>query len=168
MHRRLLTACLMLVLLAFGATGCGLFEEPEADTRIGEHDTVVALFASGSVEGDVLTVQGTATVPDGALVAYEVGDPTLDAAGDEDAFVIGEAVVNDKSFAFEVPIEGWSGESVNVWVAFQTLLGGQAQQPAEVIELYGTMGEHMKGDIAVTQTAEGQLRWVETEFAVAR
>jgi hypothetical protein len=168
MHRRLLTACLILVLLAVGAAGCGLFEEPEADTPAEQTDTVVALYARGSIEGDVLKVSGTATVPDGALVVFEVGDPTLETAGGKPAFAVGEAAVNDESFAFELPIEGWPGEGVIVWVAFQTLLGTDAEQPAEVIELYGEMGEYIKGDVVVTQIAEGQLRWVETEFWVAR
>jgi len=159
MHRfTVLTICL---LLALTLVGCDVETEEAA-----EPSRVVELDADGVVEDDVLRVEGTATVPDGALITYEVGDPSDVLADDEMAFAAGNAAVTDESFAFEVPVEGWPRGRVNVWVAFQTVVGLD-EQPAEVIELYGELGEHMEGD-DVIEPDFATLRRVEVEFTVPR
>ena len=162
MHRRLLTACLMAALLAIGPAGC------QTDSR----SRLVELDASGSIDDDVLTVEGTLTVPDGAFVAYSVDNRMQETPGGElvaTERVLSATEVRDETFAFQVPVEGWEGDSVYVAIAFLTRYAlemdiGVVEQPAEVVELYGERGEHMEGDV----TVEDDSRWIETEFVVER
>jgi hypothetical protein len=46
-------------------------------------------------------------------------------------------------------VSGWSPGKVELWVAFQTILGTSVEQPADVIAIYGELGEHMTGPSVV-------------------
>ena len=175
MYRRILTTCLLLAVVAFGTAGCGQTAEldPVTPEEPAGSSTLVVLDASGRVESDVLYVEGTATVPDGALLIGVADNRTR--ATPDDAWTITDrgyssAEVFDEAFAFQVSVEGWEGDSVRVWIAFFTGIafeaedGSAVEQPAEVIELYGETGEHMEGDIREVE----DMNAVVIEFDVAR
>jgi hypothetical protein len=114
----------------------------------------VELTLSPRLSGRRLYIEGTATVPDGALIAFEVTpvDPGVET-------VEGTTAVRDSAFSEVVELTGWPPGEMEVWVAFQTILGTDASQPDHILELYGPMGERMVG--AQVQQA-GTLRRVET------
>ena len=154
MNRRIVLSCMLLVLVPLLLTGCDDIAE--------ERDTRVELDASGSIVDDVLVVDGTATVPDGTRIDYRVDDPISDLP-DEMLSVEGDAIVSDESFSFEVPVEGWVGDTVDVWIAFQT-----AGQPDEVVSLYGGQGENIESENIVELGDPTNVRRVEIEFGVSR
>jgi hypothetical protein len=114
----------------------------------------VELTLSPRLSGRRLYIEGTATVPDGALIAFEVTpvDPGVET-------VEGTTAVRDSAFSEVVELTGWPPGEMEVWVAFQTILGSNGSQPDRVLELYGPMGKRVVG--AQVQQV-GTLRRVET------
>ncbi len=151
MWQRVVHVCLLLAVGTVMVAGC----EEEQDTR-------VEFEASGSIVDDTIIVEGTATVPDGARIDYVLDDPIVDIDG-EVFLVRGDTIVNDESFRFEVSVEGWIGDSVEVWIAFQP-----SGQPSEVVSLYGSQGENIEGDNVVELGDPTNVRRVEYEFTVSR
>ncbi len=151
MCRHILSAGLLLTLAAFPLAGC-------ADP-VTERDPRVELEASASVVDDVLIVEGSATVPDGARIDYQLDEPLADLP-DEAAFAGGNAIVSDESFTFEEPVTGLATDEVNVWISFQT-----PGQPVEIVALYGEAGENIESDNVVEVE---DIRRVEIEFTVPR
>jgi len=116
---------------------------------------VVVTITSATRSGSTLSVSGTATVPDGAYVAYEVV-PTRSS----NAFREGAARVRNERFEFTANLSTFPSGSVEVWVAFVTVLGGptyDAKQPASVLQLYGNLGQNITGP----NVTPGPLRLVE-------
>ena len=113
--------------------------------------TSVGLEATATCANDVVRVDGTATVPDGAYVAYEVGDALVDSTkGFPDlALRDGNTQVSNGKFSFEADISDFpaSMQTIEVWIGFQTV--SIPAQPASVIALYGESGEKMTGSDVV-------------------
>jgi hypothetical protein len=118
-------------------------EAVEEDDAANEEVGDVVVTVAAAVDGQRVSVIGTATVPDGALIAYELLHL------DEFEVTEGHAEVSDGGFEFIADLAGWPAGEVEVWVAFQTILG-TAEQPQEVIDLYGEMGENISGPQADT------------------
>jgi hypothetical protein len=115
----------------------------------------VVQIATATRSGSTISVSGTATVPDGAFIAYEVVPA-------RDGFPIreGAARVQGERFTFNANIAGFPSGPVEVWVAFVTILGGptyDATQPSGVLDLYGGMGQNITGP----NVTPGALRLVE-------
>jgi len=168
MHRRIFATCLLLALLAFGAVGCESIGLPGI-AAVDGRSTLVELDASGRVEDDVLVVEGTATVPDGALVTIMVMPVTEDGQLIQTTRAQDVVEVRDGAFVFRVPVEGWDGTKLNTWVAFYTTIAketdaGTIEQTAEVIRLYGEKGENIEGETRQM----GDVAVVEAAFMVER
>ncbi|MFA9445328.1 hypothetical protein [Egicoccus sp. AB-alg6-2] len=117
--------------------------DPEDVEDVEETSTDVAVTVSATVEDGAVTAEGTATVPDGALLAFELRhDETFEV-------IDGYTEVQDGTYTFSQDLGDWPAGDVEVWVAFQTELVG-AEQPAEVRERYGENGEGMTGDQVTT------------------
>lgn len=128
--------------------------EPTPTAGADEFTTEVEMTVGGWLAGTLLTVQGEATVPDGAFVRYRVTGPE-DCAECESS---GRVSVRDGKYSVVVDVAGWGDGPYVLWAAFQTQME-EANQPDLVLELYGEEGELMTGD---TVTAEGLTR-VEAE-----
>ncbi len=164
--KRLIAAIILVLILA----GCELttttkkvttsspkkVSTPTAST--GVQPVEVTLSAERS--GEDIVISGTATVPDGALICYEVvhdyGDEPWPA---EPYFTEGNIEVQNGRYSARVP--GVPPGSNEVWVAFQTIVSG-ADQPAWVADTYGELGEKMKGDV----TQSGNMTRVEKTVIV--
>lgn len=168
-QRGLLSVAVLAVSLLAGCGSSttpqsGKSSPPEAEKWDTSTDSrVVRIEVNGTVDGDTLTVSGTATVPDGALIAWEAGDALTNKPGGQMAFEDGTALVTGGAFTFDVNVEGWPS-AIKVWVAFQTILGTSTKQPPEVVALYGEQGELMEGDTVTS----GTLKRVEKEIVVKR
>jgi hypothetical protein len=129
--------------------------QPAPATPQTRRTDVVVTIASATRSGSTISVNGTATVPDGAYVAYEV----VPARGGT-AMREGAARVKDGKYSFTANVGSFPSGPVEVWVAFVTVLGGptyDAKQPASVLELYGNMGQNITGP----NVTPGLLRLVE-------
>lgn len=124
---------------------------------------IVRIEVNGAVDGDILSVSGTATVPDGSLIAWEAGDALTNKPDGEMAFEDGISLVTEGGFTFDVNVKGWPS-TIKVWVAFQTILGTSTNQPPDVVALYGEQGELMEGDTIMS----GTLKRVAKEIIVKR
>jgi peptidoglycan hydrolase-like protein with peptidoglycan-binding domain len=116
---------------------------------------VIVTIDTARRSGSTISVSGTATVPDGAFVAYEV----VPARGGM-SMKEGAARVQSGRFSFDTNVSGFPSGPVEVWVAFVTILGGptyDAKQPNAVIDLYGGMGQNITGP----DVTPGMLRLVE-------
>lgn len=149
------------VLAASLLAGCGSSTTPQSGKSPATR--VVRIEVKDTVDGDRLTVSGTATVPDGALIAWEAGDALTNKPDGQMAFEDGTALVTDGAFTFDVNVEGWPS-AIKVWVAFQAILGTSTKQPPEVVALYGEQGELMEGDTVTS----GILKRVEKEIIVKK
>jgi hypothetical protein len=154
--RWVITGALVAIALSGGLQQRSRKDHGSIQTRL------VKIEANGAVAGDTLTVLGTATVLDGALIAWEAGSALQDKPDGRPAFARGHAEVRDGAFKFVVNVKGWP-KVLKVWVAFQTMLSEPVRQPAEVLALYGEQGELIEGD---TVTA-GILHRVEKEILVS-
>lgn len=135
----------MVAVLSVAVVGCG---EDEATTTNGsgddpDTDVVLTMSAESSEDGTV-SIEGTATVPDGALVFYEVATETC---GEQDLEVEcstgGSLVVADGRFNGEVDTSDFPSGDGEVWVGFQLI--GDEDQPEAVVDIYGPMGESISG-----------------------
>jgi hypothetical protein len=106
-----------------------------------EISTVVDLTLNTELNDDVLDFQGETNLPDGTLIAYEVWHEE-----DFDQFAEGNIEVEDGNYKEEVSVSDWPDGEIIVWVSFQTVLGTSVQQPDEIIEVFGEMGENIEGD----------------------
>lgn len=120
--------------------------------------TRVELDADAHWDGGTLVVVGGATVPDGALVSWEVTHQLHRSFTEH-----GTAEVAAGAFSVTLDASTWPAGSVRLWLGFQTVLSSTVQQPRHVIDRYGSKGEHLTGD----QVAEaGVLRRAEMTLDV--
>lgn len=129
--------------------------QPAPTTPQTRRTDVVVTISSATRSGSTISVSGTATVPDGAYVAYEVV-PTRGGT----AMREGAARIKDGKYSFTANAGSFPSGPVEVWVAFVTVLGGptyDAKQPVSVLEFYGSMGENITGP----NVTPGLLRLVE-------
>lgn len=146
-----------LVLLVAGIAGGASSATAATDPP----PVVIALTptrTSGSPAGPpTVTVSGTATVPDGALLAWEV---TLPRCSDLACYKQGLVKVKGGAFSKKVRIPQTimaAGSPADVWVAFQTITGTSHPQPRSVVKAYGASGERITG----TQVTGDSIRRAE-------
>lgn len=123
-----------------------------------DESTGVDLDAEARWEQRTLSVEGRATVPDGAVVSWQATH-ALHPSFCED----GVAEVAGGRFAVTLDTSEWPRGGVELWLAFQTVPATGASQPDTVIARYGQKGEHMTGDQVVEV---GVLRRAELVIAV--
>lgn len=126
----------------------------------------VNLTMKPTINDNILTVDGTANLPDGALLAYEIrheGLPTRTDVPIEKMFSEGNVEVIDGIWRISTDLSGWPSGEIEIWVAFQTILKG-AEQPKEILEKYGELGENITGPQSVKT---GDLKRAEIITTVA-
>ncbi len=145
MPRRTLVGAVLAAFLVIAAAGCG----PSGAT--------VNLTLSASAEGRTVTIAGETDLPDGTWLCYELRSP-----GDVTLFSDGLIQVQGGRYERQVVLEDWPPGRVEVWLAFQTILGsmteGSLKQPPEIIEKFGELGENLVGD---NVTKAGEMKRVE-------
>ncbi len=162
-RRRLGVAIAMLAFLVLTAVACssGTSDDPPATTVAPEdlpQPDPVAITLAATLAGDQVMLSGTATVPDGAKVSYELRHPSLtDPAVCQVAGVsclaVGAVPVAAGQWSATVDMTGWPAGTVSVWAGFQMDIGMEEGQPTEIIELYGENGERITGE-SVIQVGE--------------
>ncbi len=146
--RRVVVALVSVAVLLTGASlaGCGLFApgggRRPAATPEGQARTYVSIDATGSLDGDILSVSGTATVPDGSVIEYSMGEGVHELPGGRVDGAEGPLVTSDGAFAFTQDVSDWP-RPVPVYLTFT--MKGQQVQPPGVIKLYGADGSKMEG-----------------------
>ena len=123
-------------------------EKEDTEETVEQADTTVNLTLEANLDGDVLTVEGTTDLPDAALIAYEVRHERLTTDVElplEQLFAEGNMTVSDGGYTSTVDLKDWPQRSIEVWVAFQTIHGKGAEQPAQIIERFGELGENLEG-----------------------
>jgi hypothetical protein len=120
-------------------------EEPEEveEEPIYKLPDVVTLTLEGKRENGDIIFYGTSNLPDGVLLSYEVSIPeTLQ----EEEYIWEDGILEIEDCQFLGEVSNFPEGEVEVWVAFQTILGTELSQPQEVIEKYGEMGENINGE----------------------
>lgn len=111
-----------------------------------EISTKVELESNAEIDGNTIVIEGETNLPDDTLIAYEITNED-----DIDNFSDGEMVVSDGSYTEEIDVSDWSDGELRVWTSFQTVLGDD--QPDEIIEVFGELGENIEGD----NVTEGEI-----------
>lgn len=124
-----------------------------------ESGQAVHLTLNPYVQNNLLIVEGMTDLPDRTILLYEVREVSA-----VPKTVNGSMPVLERRYSRQVDLTGWNADAITVWVGFQTLLNGSEQQPEDVIERFGEMGEFLYGDnvteanglkrVAVSQTVQ--------------
>lgn len=140
--------------------GCGGHSAPpSAETSA---PPVISLTLSPTLRGDTLVITGSTDLPNGTLIAYEIrheGEYTplaTVAVPSLNSFSIGTSATES--------LKGWPPGKIEVWGAFQTILGRNAKQPPEVISRFGELGEKLQGN---NVTKAGSTKRVEVTETLA-
>jgi hypothetical protein len=110
------------------------------------------------VSAHQLLIRGTTDLPDDTWISYEVKHENYEKIDFnllktdrqrflrevDTAFAEGDAPVAAGRYSAVIDISNWKPGSVEIWVAFQTVIGKKKQPPA-VVERYGQMGEYLQG-----------------------
>lgn len=121
----------------------------------------INLTLDAQLNNDILQVFGTANLPDGALVSYEISHEKFSV----DFFKEGTIEVQNGKYEFSINVKKWPSGNIKVWVGFQTILGAE-KQPQKVIDSYGEMGEKIPDPSAIE--LGGSFKRVEKELTVLK
>jgi len=146
---------ILITVLALLTLGCS--EAVNSKSGFGNPATV-SLTLDTHLNGRQLTIQGKTDLPNGALISYEIKHERFVLKHGEKLFADGQATVSGGSYSSSFDLKGWPVGKVEVWVAFQTVLGTDIHQPTEVISRFGEAGERMEGS---NVTKAGLLKRVE-------
>ncbi|MBS3908530.1 MAG: hypothetical protein KGZ93_02695 [Actinobacteria bacterium] len=108
----------------------------------------VELAMSAAIEGDTLFIKGTANLPDGAVLSYDIRHEGLATRTDvplENLQMEGTVEVKTGAWTIMQPLTGWPKGELELWVAFM-IVPGAVDQPKEISNIYGETGENIKGD----------------------
>ena len=115
-----------------------------------EPDTSVTLTLAPRLDGRALTVAGETDLPAGTFISYSVEH---ERAGTdvttpfENLLAEGSMPVRDGTYSTMLDLTDWPAGSVRVLVSFQMNLEAGEQQPAELVERFGELAEHIGGDL---------------------
>lgn len=109
----------------------------------------VDLTLNTRVDGNAIVLSGSANLPDGAVISYEI-----EHLEDFQFLHDGIATIEDGRYHERFNISGWPRGPIEVWASFAPWHA--AQQPAAVTERYGETGENIADKDAVK--AGGMLR----------
>ena len=101
--------------------------------------STVDFTLAAELDDRMLTIGGTADLPDGALIAYRVEHESLATDPDvslDQALAEGNVAIGDEAYEKAFDLSDWPEGDVRVWVSFQMNLTN-AEQPAEIIERFG-------------------------------
>jgi len=122
--------------------------EPEEEAvaedafEVEEEDKVeVAFDETIEITDNLVTISGTTNLEDGTIIEYEIEN-----FADLDDFIYGEIVVQDGEFYEEVDISEFGDGEISAWIAFYPF-----NQPENIQELYGSMGEYLSGDVEYSE-----------------
>jgi hypothetical protein len=118
---------------------------------------------SAVVEEAVMRLEGSGSLPDGALLSYEIKDDGFDVA-DYDGYETGQIEFTAGSFSFEMSVLDWPTGAALIRLVFELDPSGDPQ-PAAVTEAYGSDGaglsgpnvEEFGGRRTITVTGEAEI-----------
>ena len=126
-----------------------------------EFPTMVNLTMEASMEGDALAIEGTADLPDGALVGYEVRHDRLPWDTETPEWMLfteGIIEVLDGTFETVVDTSLLDSGRFEVYVAFRPDLPGGIRQPTPIREQFGEQGEKLHGPNVVLDGNQRSIR----------
>ena len=102
------------------------------------------------LDGRSLMVEGTSTLPDGAVLDYgaaldDLTDPSISKV----------TTVQNGRFAFAENLAGWPAGRASLGIGFG--VGSGTSQPQHVVDLYGASGERMTGPQVWTDSGDTML-----------
>src|SRR5690625_980837 len=109
-----------------------------------EHENIsteVELTLDAELSEDDIIFNGETNLPDGAMIAYEVWREE-----DYTQFEEGAVEIKDGRYEKSVSITEWRDGEIIIWLSIQTVLGTSTIKPDEILEVFGEMGENIKGD----------------------
>ena len=121
----------------------------------------VELTLAPRLIGNTIYIEGTANLPDSAVIEWEIHHEKLFERRDipiEYMAKEGHAIVRGHRYYAAVDLTNWIGGSIEIWVAFQPRSYG-TRQPAHINVMYGTNGEWIEGSNVSYHPA--QMRRVE-------
>lgn len=132
------------ILIVISALGCSAGsttgQTTSGSTPAADTGTSVSLTVTAQQQNKQLRISGTTNLPDGAIVAFEVAATDLNV----NEFADGTATVGGGRFSSSVDVSEWPSGNVEVWAAFQTVLG-HGEQPQAILDRYGKFGEKLTG-----------------------
>jgi hypothetical protein len=103
----------------------------------------VEIAAGARLADQALSIAGTTSLEDGAILLYEV----FPKAGEMN-LITGRTTVANGRFAATINVGDLAGRDLRVRLIFQVALE-HYPQPPEVILRYGVFGQHMTGELVV-------------------
>ena len=94
-----------------------------------------------AVDGRLVHVTATTNLPDGAVISYYVGSEAHPDADDHG----GTAVVRGGRYEFVVDLSDWPSGKATLYDEFSVSYYGGNEQPQNVVDVFGSQGEHMSG-----------------------
>jgi hypothetical protein len=125
----------VLVLVLAGVLGAGCSTPRPTSTS-------VRLDLEARVEGRTIVIAGTTDLPDGVYLLWEVDTLAYGVPGE---IVQGEVRTAGGRFEDRVDVSGWPVGKVDVWVGFELFSDSDYQQPREVVDWFGPLGENLTG-----------------------
>jgi hypothetical protein len=125
-----------LILFGIGAVFVWFVVVPYLGLPFGRVDASIAPVVR--LEGRSLVVDGTTTLPDGAVLDYGV---TLDDLTEPS--ISNVMTVQNGRFGFAEDLTGWPAGPASLGIGFG--VGWGTQQPQSVVDRYGVSGERMTG-----------------------
>mgnify|MGYP003350348568 CR=1 FL=1 len=95
-----------------------------------------------TVEGKTIRVEGATSLPDGAVIGYYYWHSD-EAVNDRNDSHPGTATVRHGRFGFTTDLSDWPEGDVTLLAEFA--VGGDWEQPPEVVARFGSQGEHLSG-----------------------
>jgi hypothetical protein len=119
-----------------------------------------------SMDGATAQVEGTTTLPDGAVINYYYWHADDAVNSRNDGAHGGLATVHDGRFAFASDLSDWPPGRVTLYTEFS--VGWDTEQPADVVSRFGSEGEHMAGpQVYVDSPGDPKMLLVPVEFELA-
>ena len=112
----------------------------EADS---ESDGADFVMESAVIADGILYLEGSGSLPDGALISYEIKHDGFD-VGDYDGYETGQIELAGGAFTFAMSVEDWPVGQALISLTFEMQPNGDPQ-PAAVVEAYGEGGEDLIG-----------------------
>jgi hypothetical protein len=118
---------------------------------------------SVSMDGSTAHVEGTTTLPEGAVIDYYYWHADDAVNSRNDGAHGGTATVRDGRFAFTSDLSDWPSGRVTLYTQFS--VGWGIEQPADVIARFGSEGEHLAGpQVYVDSPGDPKMLFVPVEF----
>jgi len=104
----------------------------------------------------ILIIKGKTTLPDTAILSYEIGPADENTLAEEGIYASGIAVVKKGQYSTQLDTSLFPPGDIKVWVLFQLESTGRIQPP-EIVNRYGVYGQYLKGKHVIKENDHYRL-----------